>query len=126
MCQGHILRMPVSPIGSTHPFVCPGGGSKIRASIFSSSASTHEDLPGALNRIVRIFDRSCPLGRIASPRMQFESHHAMAEVAFKARYMPTSLDLQASQSVHKTIRTLHSTTTGDLACPASTDYYASH
>ncbi|KAG6273112.1 hypothetical protein E4U49_001408 [Claviceps purpurea] len=43
MCQGHILRMPVSPIGSTHPSVCPGGDSKIRASIFSSSASTHED-----------------------------------------------------------------------------------
>ncbi|KAG6106287.1 hypothetical protein E4U31_000896 [Claviceps sp. LM219 group G6] len=43
MCQGHIFRMPVSRLGSTHPSVYPGGGSKIRASIFSSSASIHGD-----------------------------------------------------------------------------------
>ncbi|KAG6032599.1 hypothetical protein E4U40_006089 [Claviceps sp. LM458 group G5] len=40
-------------------------------------------LPGASNRIVRIFDRSCPLGHIAPPGMQFEKYDAMATVALK-------------------------------------------
>ncbi|KAG5998946.1 hypothetical protein E4U52_002224 [Claviceps spartinae] len=66
------------------------------------------------------------LGRIALSGTQFKRHDAVATVAFKPRYMPPSLDLQTGQRVHKAIRTLRSTTTGDLACPVSTDYYASH
>ncbi|KAG5974938.1 hypothetical protein E4U58_002383 [Claviceps cyperi] len=83
-------------------------------------------LPGAPNRIFRIFDQSWSLDRIAPSGMQFESHDAMATAAFKARYMPPSLDFQAGQCVNKAIRTLHSTTTGDLSCPVSTDYHALH
>ncbi|KAG6119519.1 hypothetical protein E4U13_007575 [Claviceps humidiphila] len=58
------------------------------------------------NRTVRIFDQSCPLGRIALFGMQFKRHDAMATVAFEPRYMPPSLDLQTGQRVHKAIRTL--------------------
>ncbi|KAG5974153.1 hypothetical protein E4U56_004924 [Claviceps arundinis] len=98
--------MPVSRLGSTHPSVYPGGGSKIRASIFSSSTSIHGDCLVHPTEPFAYSTDFAPFGCVALPGVQLKRHDAMATVAFEPRYVPPSLDLQTGQRVHKAIRTL--------------------